>query len=146
MFLETDSEYSSQNILSSHIERLPELSSRLLKELNLLRKDARDAGMDEPKVWRKFVTWEHIKKMSAEYRPRELKLREIIGRITAAKGQPIALTPLREELAVVLEAMENGIRPENTLLMREMAHRLGEIAEDEHDQSLMGAGPEVGKE
>jgi hypothetical protein len=146
MFLETDSEYSSQNILSSHIERLPELSSRLLKELNLLRKDARDAGMDEPKVWRKFVTWEHIKKMSAEYRPREMKLREIIGRITAAKGQTNALTPLREELAVVLEAMENGIRPENTLLMREMARKLGEIAEDEQDQSVMGAGPEVGKE
>jgi hypothetical protein len=143
MFLETDSEYSSQNILSSHIERLPELSSRLLKELNLLRKDARDAGMDEPKVWRKFVTWEHIKKMSAEYRPREMKLREIISRITAAKGQTIALTPLREELSVVLEEMENGIRPENTLLMREMARKLGEIAEDEHDRAVMQAGPEV---
>src|SRR5580704_15387978 len=65
MFLETDSEYSGQNILASQPERLPELASRLLKELNLLRKDARDAGMDQPKIWRKFVTWDHITKMSA---------------------------------------------------------------------------------
>jgi hypothetical protein len=137
MFLETDSEFSSQNILSINIERFPELASRLLKELNLLRKDSRDAGLDEPRIWRKFVTWDHIKTMSAEYRPRELRLREIVARIAAAKGQPSALTPLREELSCVLEEMENGIRPENTLLMREMARKLEEIAEDENSQSKL---------
>jgi TIR domain len=144
MFLETDSEFSSQNILSINIERFSELASRLLKELNLLRKDSRDAGLDEPRIWRKFVTWDHIKTMSAEYRPRELRLREIVARIAAAKGQPNALAPLREELSRVLEEMENGIRPENTLLMREMARKLEEIAEDEHSQSKLEAA-EKGK-
>jgi hypothetical protein len=102
-----------------------------------LRKDARDAGMDQPKIWRKFVTWDHITKMSAAYRPREQKLRDIIARIAATKGNPPGLTPLRQELSCVLEEMENGIRPENTLLMREMARKLEAIAEDEDSQRAM---------
>jgi hypothetical protein len=146
MFLETDSEFSSQNILASNIDRFTDLASRLLKELSFLRKDARDAGLDEPKVWRKFVTWEHIKTMGDEYRPRELKLREIIAKIAVAKAQPTALMPLRQELAGVLEEMENAIRPENTLLMREMARKLEEIAEEEHSQSAMESTEPLEKE
>ncbi|HVI80705.1 MAG TPA: hypothetical protein VM715_21650, partial [Candidatus Acidoferrum sp.] len=45
----------------------------LLKELNLLQRDSRDAGLDQPKVWRNFISWDHIRKMSAEYVPREVK-------------------------------------------------------------------------
>ncbi len=129
MFLEDDSEFASQNILVTNLERLPKLTNRLLKELNLLRRDAREAGMDDPKVWRKFVTWEHIQTMTNEYGPRELKLRQIVARIASVKGDPIALGTLRRELAGVLEEMENGIRPENSLLMREMARKLEQMVE-----------------
>ncbi len=135
MFLETDSEFSSENVLAIHPERLPELTSRLLRELNLLRKDARDAGMDEPKVWRNFVTWDHIKIMAEQYRPRELKVREIIARIVAAKAQPAALTPLSQELSDMLEEMANAIRPENTLLLREMARKLENMVADQEGKS-----------
>lgn len=131
MFLETDSEFSNQNILAANINRLPDLASRLLKELNLLQKDSRDAGLDEPRVWRNFVSWEHVKKMGEEYRPRELKLRQIIPKIIEAKGQPELLTPLCKELAGVLEEMENAIRPENSLLIREMAKKLEKMVDEE---------------
>jgi hypothetical protein len=139
MFLETNSEFSGQNILANSIERLPELASSLLKELTFLRKDARDAGLDDPKIWRNFVTWEHIQKMTAEYRPKEQKLREIIAKIGPSKGQPDGLTPLRQELSAVLEEMENAIRPENTLLLQEMARTLEKIGADEHSQ--LGTDP-----
>jgi hypothetical protein len=129
LFLESDSDFSSENILASHIERLPGLAAKLLRELNLLRKDAREAGLDEPKVWRTFVTWEHIMSMAAAYSPRDVELRDICARIAAAKGQPAALVPLRKEMAGVLEQMENAIRPENTLLMKEMARKLEEMVE-----------------
>jgi hypothetical protein len=146
MFLETDSEFSSQNISTINIDRLPDLARRLLKELSLLRKDARDAGLDEPKVWRKYVTWEHIKSMSDAYRPREIKLRDIISRIAAAKSQPAVLALLRQELSLVLEEMEKAIRPENTLLMREMARKLEEMASDEPSESAIAAPAPCEKE
>ena len=135
MFLENDSEFSSQNILTSNPERIPELANRLLKELSLLRRDARDAGLDDPKVWRKFVTWEHIQTMATAYRPRELKVREVIGKIAAAKGQSTALMPLCQELSTVLEELENAIRPENTVLIREMARKLEGMVHSEDNCS-----------
>jgi len=129
-FLETDSEFAGQNVLNSGIERIPSIATKLVKELNLLRRDAREAGLDDPKVWRNFVTWDHIKTMAEAYRPRELKLREITAKIAAAKGQAVTLTTLRQDLADVLEDMAKAIRPENTLLMQEMAHKLEAVVEE----------------
>jgi hypothetical protein len=134
MFLETDSEFSSQNVLATNSNRLPDLASRLLKELNLLQKDSRDAGLDEPKVWRNFVTWDHIRKMGEEYRPRELKVREIIPKIIEARSQTALLTPLAKDLSAVLEEMENAIRPENALLIREMAKKLEKMVDEDANQ------------
>jgi len=131
MFLEEDSEFSNQHILASHLDRIPDLARRLLKELNLLRKDAREAGLDEPNIWRRFVTWEHIQKMSSEYEPRQEKLRDIISRIAAARTQPTVLAPLRVELASILEEMENAMRPENALLLREMTEKLDAMVRDQ---------------
>jgi hypothetical protein len=137
-FLETDSEFSAYNVLLSSLELIPSLASKLLKELNLLRRDAREAGLDDPRMWRNFVTWDHIKTMSEAYRPREVKLHEIIAKIGAARGQNAALVQLRQELSQVLEDMAAAIRPENTLLMREMAHKLEALVE-EADQHISKA-------
>ena len=59
MFLEDASQFSSGSICSVlSPERVPERVSRLLKEINLLRKDSRDAGLDEPSVWHPFVSYD----------------------------------------------------------------------------------------
>jgi TIR domain len=137
-FLETDSEFSGPNVLLSSIERIPSLATKLLKEMNLLRRDAREAGLDDPKVWRNFVTWEHLQNLSEAYVPRELKLHEIAGQIAAAKGDSGKLAQLRQELSQVLDDMATAIRPENTLLMREMAHKLETLVE-EADRSIQRA-------
>jgi hypothetical protein len=138
IFLETDSEFAGQNVLNSGLERIPSIATKLVKELNLLRRDAREVGLDDPRVWRNFVTWDHIKTMGEAYRPRESKLREITAKIADARGQAATLTTLRQDLAEVLEDMAKAIRPENTLLMQEMAHKLEAVVE-EADKMLPGS-------
>ena len=135
MFLESESKFSSGNILFSPLDRIPELAATLAKELNLLRKDAREAKLDEPSFWKRFVTWEHIATMSAEYSPREAKLRDIVSKIASAKGQTDTLTQLRKELAGVLEEMETVIRPENALLMKEMTRKLEEMVQEADEKA-----------
>lgn len=129
LFLESDSEFGFQNVQKSSLERLPELVSRLLKELNLLRKDARDLGLDQPYVWSKFVTWEHIDKMTKDYRPHEVQIRSTVASILEAKGQLDRTSQLQQELAAILKDVAEAIRPENTLLLREMTGKLQEMAE-----------------
>src|ERR1019366_9313522 len=117
MFLEDASQFSSGNILVMPPERVPEIVSRLLKEINLLRKDSRDAGLDEPAVWRHFVSYYDLLKMAAEYRPRELQIRGIIGRIVQAKGQVDTIVPLQRELSNTLrELQEKMIRKRDELI------------------------------
>jgi len=128
MFLEEDSEFSYRNMLVMPVDRIPEVVSRLQKELNLLRKDSRDAGLDEPHIWRQFVSWDQIEKMAAAYRPNEIQLRTTIARILDAKGQEDKILPLRQEIADVLKSLTEAIRPGNTLLLQEMAKALQELA------------------
>jgi len=129
LFLESDSEFGFQNIQRTSPEKLPEVVSRLQKELNLLRKDSRDVGLDQPFVWSKFVSWEHIDQMTKDYRPRETQMRAIIARILEAKGQLEKISSLQQELAVVLKDVAEAIRPENTLLLKEMTGKLQEMAD-----------------
>jgi hypothetical protein len=127
MFLEDASQFSSGNILVMPPERVPEIVSRLLKEINLLRKDSRDAGLDEPAVWRHFVSYDDLLKMAAEYRPRELQIRGIIGRIVQAKGQVDTIVPLQRELSNTLRELQEKVRPLNTLLLKQMIRKLDEL-------------------
>jgi hypothetical protein len=128
-FLEPSSDFLGENIGLVHLEQLPKLATKLLKELNLLHRDAQEAGLDRPGMWAKYVTFDHIKKISEAYRPCESKLREIISKIMAAKGQTELLQPLGKQMADALATMEKVVRPENKLLLQEMALQLNKIVE-----------------
>ncbi len=128
-FLEPSSDFLGENIGLIHLDQLPKLAAKLLKELHLLHRDAQDAGLDRPGMWANYVTFDHIKRITDAYRPCESKLREIISKIMAAKGQAMLLQPLGKEMAEVLTAMEKVVRPENTLLLQEMATQLNKVVE-----------------
>jgi hypothetical protein len=127
MFLEDASQFSGGNILVMAPDHVPEVVSRLLKEINLLRKDSRDAGLDEPAVWRPFVSYDDLLKMAAEYRPRELQIRAIIGRIAQAKGQADMIVPLQQELSNTLRELQEKVLPLNTLLLKQMIRKLDDL-------------------
>jgi hypothetical protein len=134
MFLEDASQFSGGNILVMSPERITEVVGRLLKELNLLRKDSRDAGLDDPTVWRSFVSWEDLKSMAEGYRPREQEIRKIISRIAQTKGQPDLIVPLQQELSNALNELQEKLRPLNTLLLRQMACKLNELVPESGTQ------------
>jgi hypothetical protein len=129
LFLEEDSEFWHQSIKMMPPDRVPEIASRMQRELNLLRKDSRDAGLDQPNIWRRFVSWDHLTKMGADYVPREEKMRSVINRILDSKRKMDAIVPLRQELSDVLKDLAETIKPENTLLLKEMSAKLQELAE-----------------
>jgi hypothetical protein len=128
-FLEPQSEFLGENVSLTGSEKLPILASRLLGELNLQHRDAQVAGLDSPAKWKEYVNFEHLIAIAEAFRPCEGKLREIIPKILAGKGDPSVLKPLGQELAGVLTAMEIAVRPENGFLLREMAAKLNKIVE-----------------
>ena len=135
MFLEPDSEFLGENVLLTALPQLPDLASRLLKELNLMHRDAQEAGLDRPGRWIPYVNFEHFKTIADAYRPAESALRKIVPNILASKSQPASLEPLRKDMADVLSAMQQAVRPENALLLREMAATLTRIVEHQDQAS-----------
>jgi hypothetical protein len=135
MFLEPVSEFLGENIVVINPIQLPVIASDLLKELNFLHRDAQEARLDKPGMWARYVDVEHIKTIAEAYRPCESRLREIIPQIMVAKSKPERLKPLRDEIAETLTLMEKAVRPENALLLREMAARLNRIVEHQDQGS-----------
>jgi hypothetical protein len=130
MFLEPDSDFLGENVRLTQIHKLPELANRLLKELNLLHRDVQEAGLDRPGKWTKYVDFAHLKAIAAAFRPCESKLREIIPKVMAGRGQAQALLePLGEQMSEVLTAMQAVVRPANGMLLREMAAKLNQVVE-----------------
>jgi hypothetical protein len=131
MFLEPGSDFLGDNVSLTEINKLPEIANRLLKELNLLHRDAQEARLDRPGIWTQYVDVDHFRVIAEAYRPCELKCRQLITKIVSVHGHVEQLEPLRKEMAEVLSRMQNTVRPENALLLRQMAARLSRIVEDQ---------------
>src|SRR5260370_41795867 len=69
MFLEDTSQFSSGVIRVKETQKLPEIASSLLRELDLLNKDARDANLDDPAKWRVYVSLHSLLQISKENQP-----------------------------------------------------------------------------
>jgi hypothetical protein len=59
----------------------------------------------------------------------------IIHKMMAVGSQPALLEPLSKEMSDVLTAMQIAVRPENALLLREMAAKLSELVEHQDEVS-----------
>jgi hypothetical protein len=136
MFLEDESPFSAGTIEIRSAADIPSVAATLLKELTLLRKDSRDAGLDDPGKWRRFVSLDDLQRMATEYRPREEQIRVIIDRIAMAKGQVDLMVPLQRELSNTLSELEEKVRPLNTLLLKQMTRKLEELVPDSTQLSV----------
>ncbi|MDQ1474697.1 MAG: hypothetical protein QOJ99_6177, partial [Bryobacterales bacterium] len=91
------------------------------KELNLLRRDALEAGLDRANVWSEFVDWDRLQKMSEIWRPLELRLRDSLSRIR--NSRPEELEALREPLVEVVRQLETAMRPLNSGIICELTDK-----------------------
>jgi hypothetical protein len=117
LFLEKNSEFSHMNIQIAVPSRLHELGRNIERELNLLRRDAIEMGLDRANIWADFVDWEYLKRMSEEWRPLEEKIRKICIQIRRVKEDSDQVPELRDSLADVIGQLEITIRPLNTQLI-----------------------------
>ncbi len=134
MFLEKQSEFGSQNISALALERIPDLTRDLIRELNLLRRDSQEAGLDQPNVWSAFVSWDVVLQMSKGWEPVEKKLREVAAKIVSLRrstDSPEELVNLRDKLIAAIAELEETTRSQNRTLIDGMTKKLSEVLESE---------------
>ena len=124
MFLESSSEFFCKNILALSTDRIPSLARSMIRELNLLRKAAREAGLDQPNIWSQYVDWDNVTQMSQTWMPIEKNIRQLAASIESKKSNLSNLADLQKELANVLENLERDTREQNRLLIEQMSEKL----------------------
>jgi hypothetical protein len=131
LFLETDSKFSANSILVARTERLPDIAGELLRELNLMKKDSLNAGLDQAGVWALFVDWDNIQQMTKNYEPAEQAIRGLISEILKVRDKPEDLVRLREQLSGAVKQLTTATGPQNSLLIKAMSQKLQSLVQSE---------------
>ena len=129
-FLERESDFSGNAIALTRGEKLVELARNLVRELDLLHRDVRDAGMDKPNVWAKFIDYSRLSAISEAYGPREKLMRELAAEILEAPDKADLLDDLGKKLSSVISEIEAATHDDNAHLIHEMAAQLQQLVAD----------------
>ena len=124
LFLERNSEFSSMSIRIANPASIRDVARRMERELNLLRRDALEVGLDKANVWANFVDWAHLVRMSEAWQPLELKIRENLSEIRSCHQGSERLPVLRESLSASIQELETTLKPLNAELIDELTDKL----------------------
>jgi hypothetical protein len=127
-FLERNSEFSSTACALSRPDDLMKVASHMERELNLLRRDALEAGLDEPAVWLGLIDPAILVRLSEAWRPAEECLRNALREARKADAQNIERC--RQPLVAALRDVEKVMRPLNAELIAAMADKLKHSASE----------------
>jgi hypothetical protein len=124
LFLQTTSDFSGRAIEATSIEGLRERAENLLRELDLLRRDAVEAGLGNANDWGDFGDWSRLSAVSQAVEPLEKSMRRIAGRIVDTRDDDDALRQLRNSLAAVARKLEAATRQQNGRLIRVLPDKI----------------------
>lgn len=127
MFLETRSQFSTNNVLATREEFLPDMAAKLLRELNLMKTRAIRAGLNDAGFWSQFGGWELILEIGNVYRAKEKIIRDLIGQILNSKDAKDQLNALRQKLSAAIGELEEGTRKQNAALIEAMSRVLQDL-------------------
>jgi TIR domain len=122
LFLEQRSEFSSMGGRVARAEAIKEFAGSMERELNLLRRDALEAGLDNPSVWLGLIDPNLLLKLSKAWRPLESRIRDALT--TIRHSEPGTVESYRESLITTLTELEATMRPLNADVIAEMADKL----------------------
>jgi hypothetical protein len=121
LFFEKGSPFSLESV---DLGDLNIVARRLLRELDLLRKDSSDAKLDEPSVWLGLVKDpKQFNDLVRLYRPKAQQMRAIAARVIGAPANA-DLSPLKEKFIEELADLKQTVEPRNAELIRELTAKL----------------------
>jgi TIR domain-containing protein len=125
LFLEKNSEFSGLSFQIVKLAVLRTLARNMERELNLLRRDALEVGLDRPNVWAEFVNWTHLLKMSELWQPLESRIRIALAQIRTVDEEN--LESCRMSLVKACKELEETMYAVNAEAIAEMTDKLREF-------------------
>ena len=124
LFLERNSEFSSMSIKITAPSSVRDIAQHIERELNLLRRDALEVGLDKANEWADFVDWSVLLRMTEQWRSIEPKIRTSLADIRAGRSGSDNMAALRDTLAASVQELETSLKPLNTELIQGLTDKL----------------------
>jgi hypothetical protein len=115
MFFEKESEFSAEALMLAK-DDIKEWARKLIRELNLMKRDAQEAELDSPAAWRFMVDPKELLKMNADYAPIEAEMYAASQQILASED-PVP-TATQNALIVAVTHLKEGFYARNAQLIR----------------------------
>jgi|GEM_PF-3888221 len=122
LFLERKSEFSSLSFQVVNLRSFRSLARSMEGELNLLRRDSLEVGLDRANVWAEFVDWSQLLKMSELWRPLEARLRISLTQIRMVDDENLECC--RAKLVATLQELEQSMSAVNAETIAQMTEKL----------------------
>lgn len=126
LFLEQESEYSATVSKLMRPDAVKEFAGNMDRELNLMRRDALGAKLDNANVWLGLTGTDLTVQLSQVWRPVEERIKEALANIRRA--DPATVEGYQKSLTAILEDLETTMRPLNAQMISEMADKLKEAS------------------
>jgi hypothetical protein len=130
MFLEEVSPFVKNNIEIISNDLLFDIAGNIIREIDWLRRDAREAKLDDTTIWAAMLgSYDLIAKVSNAYRPCEKELRVIALAIRRAKVGGNDLAELRSKFANAVDSLAQSTNSVNREIMIALTKRLDQYVE-----------------
>jgi hypothetical protein len=126
MFFEPSSEFSEAALgLRSSCEEIREEGRRLLRELNLMQRDAQEARLDTAAAWLGLVDFDDLAEMQELYGPIEQRMRAAIDRILSASHSEVIAA--RNKLVAAVRELRETFEPRNAKLIGDLGTAVARV-------------------
>jgi hypothetical protein len=125
MFFERESEFSPEALMLAK-DDIKEWARKLIRELNLMKRDAQEADLDGASGWRFMVDPKELLEMNADYAPIEAKMYAASQQILAS-GDPV---PAAAQTALIdaVTDLKGKFYARNAQLIRELGAAVSGLA------------------
>ncbi|WP_284618627.1 toll/interleukin-1 receptor domain-containing protein [Aquabacterium humicola] len=118
MFLEADSPFVYENIEVTRDEDLHDRAASVMRELDWLKRDARQARLDDTVVWARMLRgYDLVKKMAKAYGENEPAVIAAANAVLRSRTEPLKLPELRAQLAGAIRALAEATDDINRRMM-----------------------------
>jgi len=125
MFFETQSEFSANNTKIIKLMEAKTHARKLIKELNLLNRDAAEAKLEDPRAWANLIDWVELEEMNNLYIPIDARMRAAANDVLSAHEDEIE--KYRNDLVQAIKELEGAFHDRNGKLIVRLASKMATL-------------------
>lgn len=125
MFFEKESEFSEEAFILRDTSEMKEWARKLIRELNLMKRDALESELDNTGAWRFMIEPARLLKMHNDYQPIEARIYAAAENVLDSDDSTLA--GAKDVLVNAIHELDVNFRERNAQLIRDLGAEVSKL-------------------